>query len=346
MEKIVSVCASPNIALVKYWGKRDDLLKLPLNDSISVTLSPEILRTGTTLAVSSDLKKDVFVLNGKVCEDEKIAEALMLIRKRLMAKKLGFLNGEKVLLVSENNFPTSGGVASSASGFAALSEAVCAAFGINEMKEKSILARFGSGSASRSVFGGFVKWNAGVRADGEDSYATQVATESHWPEIVDVLAIISRKAKKVSSKEGMENTARQSALLAARVKTVKERMPKVEKAIMERDFATLAEETMRDSNNMHATMLDSWPPVIYLNESSKQAIEAVHEYNSGDIKAAYTFDAGPNAHIITLKKYQKEVRSMLCDVEGVQEVLCAPVGKGSQKISPDKKLAEKWLAKI
>ncbi len=345
MGNIATVATSPNIALIKYWGKRDDLLKLPLNDSISITLDNGVLCTTTTMMVSPEMKKDVFVLNGKIREDGKISEALMLIRKRLQGQKKGFLDGEKVLLISENNFPTSGGVASSASGFAAIAEAVCSIYGIKDAKEKSIMARFGSGSASRSVYGGFVRWKNGTRADGEDSYAVQIAPKSHWPEVIDVLAIISKKEKKVSSKEGMENTARESGLLPARVEGVKVRVERMQKAVLEKDFATMAELTMRDSNNMHATMLDSWPPVFYLNESSKQAIEAVHEFNSGEIKAGYTFDAGPNAHIITLKKYEREVVGLLREVEGVGEVVCAPVGDGPKQLKPDKKIVDYYLAK-
>lgn len=345
MEKIASVAASPNIALIKYWGKRDNLLKLPLNDSISITLDNGVLCTSTTMMVSSELKKDAFVLNGKRREDAKIAESLMLIRKRLKAQKKGFLDDEKVLLVSENNFPTSGGVASSASGFCAIAEAVASIYGISDMKERSIMARYGSGSASRSVFGGFVRWKNGTRADGEDSFAVQVAPKKHWPEVIDVLAIISKKEKKVSSKEGMENTARESGLLPARAEGVMERVERMQKAILGKDFATMAELTMRDSNNMHATMLDSWPPVFYLNESSKQAIEAVHGFNSGEVKAAYTFDAGPNAHIITTKKYEREVTGILREVDGVEEVVCAPVGEGPRKLRADREAVDYWLSK-
>lgn len=345
-ENAATVVTSPNIALIKYWGKRDDLLKLPMNDSISITLDNDVLCTRTTLVVSDELKCDKFVLNGKIREDAKIAEALTLIRKRLQRQKKGFLDDEKVLLISGNNFPTSGGVASSASGFCAIAEAACAIYGITDAKELSIMARYGSGSASRSVFGGFVRWNNGTRKDGEDSFAVQIAPKSHWPEIVDVLAIISKKEKKVGSKEGMENTARQSGLLPARVEGVRERVERMQEAIMGKDLATLCELAMRDSNNMHATMLDSWPPVFYLNESSRQAIEAVHEFNSGEIKAGYTFDAGPNAHIITTKKHEREVVWLLREVEGVGEVVCAPVGDGPAILKADKKLVDEWMGKI
>jgi len=346
MERIASVATSPNIALIKYWGKRDDLLKLPMNGSLSITLDNGVLRTETTMLISAELKKDTFVLNGKVREDKKISESLMLIRKRMKARKTGFLDDEKVLLISGNNFPTSGGVASSASGFCAIAEAVCAAYGIKDMKEHSILARFGSGSASRSVFGGFVKWNAGTRADGEDSFAVQVAPKSHWPEIVDVLGIISNAEKKVSSKDGMENTARTSELLKCRVAGVPKKMARMEKAILEKDFATLAEITMRDSNNMHATMLESWPPVVYMNDSAHEVVAKIHDYNEDGIKAAYTFDAGPNAHIITTKKNMMEAAALLHEVEGVQDVICAPVGDGPSVLRPDKKLVAEWMEKI
>ncbi|HQT45469.1 MAG TPA: diphosphomevalonate decarboxylase, partial [Candidatus Micrarchaeota archaeon] len=266
MEKIVSAVSAPNIALVKYWGKRDDLLKLPINDSISITLDENTLASTTTLVLGSRLRRDMFILNKKNGPDAHIAEALMLIRKRLGGRYP--LIKKPVLLVSENNFPTAAGIASSASGFAALAQAVASAFGIKDRREISILARLGSGSASRSVFGGFARWKAGVKKDGEDSYAVQISPRSRWPGIVDVVAIANPERKKVSSKEGMERTMRTSDLCRCRLDTVGKRAKRVEKAVRSRDFSSMAVDTMRDSNAMHATMLDTWPPVMYMNDVS------------------------------------------------------------------------------
>ena len=151
MQIMSSAIAAPNIALVKYWGKRDDMLKLPINDSVSITLDERVLSSTTTLVLGGRLAHDIFILNGKKGPDAHIAEALKLIRKRI-GKKYPLVN-KPILLISENNFPTAAGIASSASGFAALAQCFAGAFGIKDKREISILARLGSGSASRSVFG-------------------------------------------------------------------------------------------------------------------------------------------------------------------------------------------------
>ncbi|MFH1306983.1 MAG: diphosphomevalonate decarboxylase, partial [Candidatus Micrarchaeota archaeon] len=184
MKISANAIAAPNIALIKYWGKRNDLLKLPLNDSVSFTLDKKKIWTRTKLIISDEFKKDDFYLNGKKCEDGNIKEWLKLVRKRL-GKKYPKVKW-RIKITSRNNFPSSAGIASSASGFAAASAALCSALKIKSKKEMSIIARLGSGSASRSVFGGFVRWKKGKRKDGNDSYSVQIAKKKHWNEIVDV----------------------------------------------------------------------------------------------------------------------------------------------------------------
>ncbi len=343
MEKIVSAIAAPNIALIKYWGKRDNLLKLPLNDSISMTLDAGTLASTTTILLSDGLPRDIFVLNGQRVQDAHIAEALKLMRARLAHDHP--LIDSPVLLISSNNFPTSAGIASSASGFAALAKAMGGALGIDDLRELSILARLGSGSASRSIFGGFAKWKTGKREDGEDSFAAQIAPSSHWPDLVDVIAVADAGKKKVSSKMGMERTVDTSELFDCRIKHMPASVRRVETAILENDFDALGEEIMKDSNSMHATMLESWPPVMYMNDVSRSVIEAVHEYNAdaGEIRAAYTFDAGPNAHIITTQDESAKVRAMLKKISGVQKLFVSPIGEGAKSVAPDRKLAENTL---
>ncbi|PIT84527.1 diphosphomevalonate decarboxylase [Candidatus Micrarchaeota archaeon CG10_big_fil_rev_8_21_14_0_10_45_29] len=344
MEIIKTAVAAPNIALVKYWGKRDNLLKLAYNDSISITLDDSVIFTKTTVGLSEKLKKDVIIFNGKKVEDEKIAEWIELARGRV-AKKAPEIAEMGMLIVTKNNFPSSAGIASSASGFAALSEAFCACAKITDAKEKSIIARLGSGSASRSVIGGFSQWVCGRRPDGEDSYAVQLAPKKHWDELVDVIAIISSAKKKISSKEGMENTAKNSPLFACRLKEVNERIGRVQKAILKKDFESLANEMMRDSNSMHATALDSWPPVFYLNDVSREIIEETHKLNERGIVAGYTFDAGPNAHIICEKKNLQKVKNMLLKVKGVKKIICAGVGGGSKIVEGENKEFAKFVKK-
>lgn len=346
MELVRSSIAAPNIALVKYWGKRDDVLKLPVNDSISITLDSGVLASKTTIMISDRLAQDVFVINGKKTEDAHIAEALTLMRTRLGSRYPAIRN--HIMIISENNFPTSAGIASSASGFAALAEAIASALGISDAKEKSILARLGSGSASRSVFGGFVKWNGGSRSDGEDSYGIPLAPPSHWPDLVDLIAISDTRIKKVSSKDGMERSALTSEFFIPRRDLAKRSVPKMENAIRNRDFAILAIETMRDSNGMHAVMLDSWPPIAYMNDVSHRIVDMVHEYNgsAGAVRAAYTFDAGPNAHIITTKGEVNGIRKKLVKIKGVKKIIVSAMGEGAKSVEPDKKLVERTLKQL
>ena len=166
--------------------------------------------------------------------------------------------------------------------------------------ELSLIARQGSGSACRSLLGGYVAWDLGTKPDGSDSCARLVAPREHWPEMRALILVISAEKKDVGSTAGMQETARTSSLFRTRVeKVVPELMKEMEEAIQDKDFETFARVTMRESNGFHATCLDTEPPILYLNDVSRAAIRAVEAINkmAGRIVAAYTFDAGPNAVI-------------------------------------------------
>jgi len=177
----------------------------------------------------------------------------------------------------------------------------------------STVARQGSGSACRSMYGGFVAWLKGKQADGKDSIAQQVVNEAHWPDMRILVLVASAKKKDVSSTDGMQDTVKTSPLIAYRASSiVPGRMTEMEKAIKDRNFSKFGELTMKDSNQFHAVCLDSFPPIFYLNETSHRAIRIVDAYNKhcGEIKAAYTFDAGPNAVIFVLKHNMEELLSL------------------------------------
>jgi len=202
-----------------------------------------------------------------------------------------------------NNFPTAAGLASSASGLAALVFTLAQLYQLTaDHSLLSRIARQGSGSACRSLFGGFVAWEKGEAADGNDSVAVQVATETHWPELSALICVVSDLKKGTSSTEGMQTTVQTSPLLQHRIHNVVPlRMEAMKKAVLDRDFQTFADITMRDSNQFHAVCLDTHPPIFYLNDVSRTIIRLVHEFNKaspdGCLRAAYTFDAGPNAVI-------------------------------------------------
>ncbi|NWJ03921.1 MVD1 decarboxylase, partial [Crypturellus undulatus] len=269
---LVTCTAPVNMAVIKYWGKRDTELILPLNSSLSVTLHQEQLRTTTTVAASRAFAEDRLWLNGEEADAGHPRLQACLREVRRLARKRRGGDGEdaaplsyKVHVASENNFPTAAGLA--------------------------------------SVLGGFVQWHRGEREDGEDSVARQVAPETHWPELRALVIVVSADKKPVGSTAGMQTSVETSALLKHRAEVlVPERVALMARHIRERDFEAFGELTMRDSNQFHATCLDTFPPIFYLNDVSRRIIALAHRYNAhhGRTKVAYTFDAGPNAVVFAL----------------------------------------------
>lgn len=219
----------------------------------------------------------------------------------------------KLKIVSENNFPTAAGLASSAAGFAALVRAIANLYELPASPtDLSRIARQGSGSACRSLQGGYVAWNRGEQDDGSDSVAYEVAPASHWPDLRALILVASSEKKDVSSTAGMQQTVASSSLFEHRAAVVvPKRMKAMERAILHRDFEAFATLTTKDSNNLHATCLDTDPPIFYMNDTSRAAVrmcEAINASNSrGKILCAYTFDAGPNAVVYYLADHENEV---------------------------------------
>ncbi|RMZ88346.1 hypothetical protein DV736_g4418, partial [Chaetothyriales sp. CBS 134916] len=308
-----STTAPVNIAVIKYWGKRDTKLNLPTNSSLSVTLSQKTLRTLTTAATSAAFTgTDSLLLNGQAEDIEANARTQACLRHlrqlRAVAEaadpSLPPLSRWPLRIVSHNNFPTAAGLASSAAGFAALVRAIADLYELDQSPTQlSLIARQGSGSACRSLLGGYVAWRKGSSDDGSDSLADQVAPAAHWPDMRALILVVSADKKGVPSTAGMQTTVATSTLAPVRFGSiVPARMQEIEKAILDRDFETFARVTMQDSNSFHAICLDSWPPILYLTDVSRAAINAVEKINAkaGRLIAAYTFDAGPNAVIYYL----------------------------------------------
>ncbi|KAI0081941.1 Diphosphomevalonate decarboxylase [Panus rudis PR-1116 ss-1] len=319
--------APVNIAVIKYWGKRDTKLILPTNSSLSVTLDQDHLRSTTTSRADPSFEKDRLWLNGK---EEEIKEGgrlatcikeLKRLRKEVEDKDPNApkLSTYAVHIASKNNFPTAAGLASSASGFAALVSSLAALYSLPATPSQlSLIARQGSGSACRSLFGGYVAWEMGSKPDGTDSYAVQIAPQSHWPDLHALICVVSDDKKGTSSTSGMQRTVETSTLLQHRIKhVVPERMKAISEAILARDFDTFARITMQDSNQFHAVALDTDPPIFYMNDVSRAIIALIVEYNrvsvenGGKLKAAYTYDAGPNAVIYAPKENLKEIISLI-----------------------------------
>ncbi|KAL6478794.1 hypothetical protein MHYP_G00122270 [Metynnis hypsauchen] len=373
---IITCTAPVNIAVIKYWGKRHEELILPINSSLSVTLHQDQLKTTTTVACSRHFQEDRIWLNGKEedINQPRIQSCLREIR-RLARKRRSDEDpsndislAHRVHICSVNNFPTAAGLASSAAGYACLGKfenlpvtiyvfylllacsTVCLSvyslsclFGVDG--ELSVVARQGSGSACRSMYGGFVQWKMGERQDGKDSLAEQVEPESHWPELRVLVLVVSAERKPVGSTSGMQTSVKTSKLLKHRADcVVPGRMEEMISAIQRRDFAAFGELTMKDSNQFHATCLDTYPPIFYLNDISQKVISLVHRYNQHyqDTRVAYTFDAGPNAVIYTLENHVPEfiqaVRYFFPpETNGGEFVKGLPVGPAS--LSEDLKTA-------
>lgn len=218
-------------------------------------------------------------------------------------------------IVSENNFPTAAGLASSAAGFAALISAVANLYKLpTDASELSKIARKGSGSACRSLFGGYVAWEMGELKNGEDSKAVLIADKNHWPDMKAAILVVSDMKKDVPSTSGMQLTVHTSDLFQYRIKeVVPKRFIEMKNAILDKDFPKFAELTMKDSNSFHSVCLDSYPPIFYLNDTSKRIIKLINLLNEsvGQTIAAYTFDAGPNAVIYYEEKNEKYVLGLL-----------------------------------
>ncbi|GME65713.1 Diphosphomevalonate decarboxylase [Neofusicoccum parvum] len=316
-----AVATAPvNIATIKYWGKSDENLNLPTNSSLSVTLSQDDLRTRTTVSCSASYSGDTIVLNDQVGDAstprlQKCLTNLRILRRQLEAtdQTLPPLSRYGIHIVSENNFPTASGLASSASGFACLVRAtadlysLCATVSAAEL---SGIARLGSGSACRSLMGGYVAWDLGNERDGSDSRARQVAAAAHWPDMRALILVVRDRKKDVSSSSGMQLTVRTSELAAYRAeRLVPVRMRQMEAAVMGRDFEAFGRLTMMESNSFHALCLDTHPPIMYMDDSSRAAIRIVEHLNARaeKIVAAYSFDAGPNPVIFYLEEHQARV---------------------------------------
>ncbi|KAI0213028.1 Diphosphomevalonate decarboxylase [Lamellibrachia satsuma] len=297
-------CTAPiNIAVIKYWGKRDEKLILPINGSTSATLDQSQLCAKTTVAVSPDFTADQMWLNGEEqsMESSRLQNVLKEIRRRAKKRKCVEDSGDDTVswhvhICSENNFPTAAGLASSAAGLACLVFSLAKLFRVEG--DISDIARQGSGSACRSIYGGFVEWTMGIEVDGSDSRALQIAPETHWPQMRVLILVVSAKKKHVGSTAGMQTSVKTSDLVTYRAeKIVPQRMVEMRRAIKDRDFQTFADITIKESNQLHACCLDTFPPIFYMTDTSRDIVRLVHAVNShfGENKVAYTFDAGPNA---------------------------------------------------
>lgn len=283
--------AHPNIALVKYWGKRDVALNLPAVPSLSVTL--DRFNT-TTRVVQIDAPVDQVVIGGSVASPaaaERVTRFLDLLGP----------DRPRCRIESVNSFPTAAGLASSSSAFAALALAGSAALGLSgiDRRELAIWARRGSGSATRSLWGGYVVWQRGDRPDGRDSHGAPIAPASHW-DLRVVVGIISSGQKSIGSTVGMQRTLETCPLFPGFVASAQADLDEGLLAIADRDLERLGRVMERSTLKMHATMIATEPTVRYWKPATVAALDAIEELRRQGVGAWYTMDAGPNVKVLCL----------------------------------------------
>lgn len=326
-ERVAAAQAQPNIALIKYWGKRRAEQNLPAVGSLSVTL--QSINTRTRVAFDSSLVADKFSLNGMPAVDQlgRVSACLDVLRSLAGVSLFAQVD-------SKNNFPTGAGLASSASGFAALVTAASAALGLGlDDTEKSAIARQGSGSAARSIFGGFVEWTRGERDDGRDSVAHQLLDAKAWPLRV-VIAITSTARKAVGSSEGMTRTMQSSPYQRAWIETQEEDLSEAREAVSARDFERLADVSEHSCLKMHALAMAARPGLLYWNGATIESIQVIRSLRREGTPVFFTVDAGPQVKAICLPEATKTVVDGLRAVDGVLDITESALGPGARLIDP------------
>ena len=316
--------AQPNIALIKYWGKRDTRLNLPATGSLSITL--DALWTRTRVAFDTSLRRDKLCLNGA---DDPATLARVSTCLDLLRRRAGTTTCARV--DSCNNFPTAAGLASSASGFAALVVAADAELGLAlDRRTLSMLARQGSGSAARSLFGGFVSMAAGQREDGADAVAEPVLDATEWPLEVAV-AVTSHRRKNVGSGAGMESSRQTSPFYPTWVSTAATDLAAARDAVQARDFAALAEVSEHNCLKMHAVMQASRPPLLYWTGATVDCLQQIRVLRERDgVQVFFTIDAGAQVKAVCAPGAITTVVAALADIPGVEQVLTSGLGNGAR----------------
>ncbi|GAB6088965.1 diphosphomevalonate decarboxylase [Spirochaeta dissipatitropha] len=310
------VQTEPSLALVKYWGKAETGLNIPATGSIAVSLSG--LNTSTDIRLIQDSKQDRMILNGEVRNDPKINSFLDYFRQRYpQAKKLVFE------INSSNNFPTSAGIASSSSGFAALAIGLARASGLQlDNSELSRLARCGSGSASRAVFGGFTSFPAGAEA------ASQLFGHEHWPDLQIIVVMVHTGSKPVGSRDAMELTRKTSDYYQAWIELSADLQISAEQAVAERDLSKLGPIMRRSYMAMFGSMFAADPPVLYWLPDSVALIHQAAEWRRKGLEIWETMDAGPQVKLICTRKELPRIEADLKTLFPHLNYFCASVGSG------------------
>lgn len=314
--------APSNIAFIKYWGRKNETLRLPTNGSLSMNLSN--LLTTTTVEFSPTLKEDSVLIDKQNIEREgkRVSEHLDRIRA------LAGIN-IKAKVVSSNSFPSGTGLSSSASGFAALTVAAVTAAGLSfSEKELAILARQGSGSACRSIPDGFVEWTDGDTS--ETSYAYSVHPPEYW-DIVDIVVVVSQEKKDVPTSEGQTRVGT-SPFALLRQDHMAEKLRLAKNFMSQKNFVAFGELLEREALEMHAVMLTSYPPLIYWTPGTLRLMKMITQWRASGIEVYFTINTGQDVHLICQQKNQEKVTTLLHELDFVKEIIGNYPAKGTRLI--------------
>lgn len=324
MTATVRVRSLANLALVKYFGKRDRQLNLPAGPSLSLTLEP--LETLTELRVDARLAEDTVWLGGKP------ASATFTARASQFLDIVRAASGDKrhAEVHTSNSFPTAAGLASSASGMAALALAATTAYGLELNKtELSALARRGSGSAARSICGGIVAWHEGTAADGSDSVAHTLRSADEW-DLRVVVGLAATGPKEVGSTEAMERTRTTSPYYGDWIRAVHEDFEAALRAVDDQDFTLLGEIAERSALSMHAAALAARPGIAFWNGITVSALHLTRALRRRGVEAYFTCDAGPQPKLLVQPEHQAQASEALRELPGIEGIIECHLGQGAQ----------------
>jgi len=320
-----SAIAHPNVALIKYWGKTDAARNLPAVGSLSVTMGA--LSTETTVEFDAALKRDVVILNGheQPLEQGRLTACMDALRARAGCN-------DHVTVTSVNDFPTGAGLASSASGYAALVTAAAAALGIDQDgswpgPEIVEAARIGSGSAPRSLFGGFVS----LGIDEQGTNCRQLLAPEEWPLSV-VVAVTTEHRKEVTSRDGMEQSRLTSPFYESWVRDHAKDLEAAIRHVEARDFFALAELSEHNCLKMHSVMMTTQPALLYWSPVTLACMQKITSLRADGVPVFFTIDAGPQVKAVCMPEALATVVAALHEIPGVLRIIAGELGEGARVI--------------
>ncbi len=318
-----SAIAHPNVAFIKYWGRKNETLRLPTNGSFSINLSG--LSTTTTVEFSEKYTQDSIIID----RENQFEEAERVVKHLDRIRQMSKLN-LKAKVMSQNNFPSGTGLSSSASGFAALTVAAVSAAGIKlSEKDLSILARQGSGSACRSIPGGFVEWKDADSS--EESYAYSVFPSDHW-DIADVVAVVSTEKKDVPTSVG-QKLAQTSPFFEARAARMADKLKQIKQIIEKKNFTEFGDLIEAEALEMHAIMITSNPSLIYWSVGTLKIMKLIKKWRAEGLPVYFTINTGQDIHLICEKKNSASVEAKLKEVIEVKKILVSYPAEGAHIVS-------------